>query len=75
MQKSRGAFAITGDGEIARLSLRGRELLLPTQEMLQRFNEKEPLARATLKLKCSSSRKLGAVIYLGELPEPVEHCG
>jgi hypothetical protein len=60
---------------IARCFNCGRKSLLPAQEMLQRFGEQEPLARATLKLKCSGCRKLGAVAYLGELPEPAEPYG
>jgi hypothetical protein len=48
----------------------GRKSLLPQEAVLKRYGEREPLVRAALGLKCSGCAKVGAVAYLGELPDP-----
>jgi hypothetical protein len=56
---------------IARCSGCRRKGLLPTELILARFGEREPLVRAVAHLKCGTCGRLGAEAYLGELPDPV----
>jgi hypothetical protein len=48
----------------------GRKSLLPVERILERFGEHMSLPRAATRLKCEGCGRLGAAVYLGELPEP-----
>ncbi len=60
-----------GHAWIARCQGCHRKGLLPTQKILTRFGEREPLVRITERLKCGACGHVGADAYLGELPDPV----
>ena len=64
-------FGRPGHVWIARCSGCRRKGLLPTELILARFGEREPLVRVVTRLKCAACGRLGADAYLGELPGPV----